>query len=121
MGKDSLFVGPLGPIMRWLGGIPVYRDRSTNLVQQTIEAYDRSPELVVTIALEGTRSKVKEWKLGFYHIAKGANVPIVLGFMDYNKKIGGFGPVYYPSGDIDKDIPEIKSIYRDILKTEEPK
>ena len=120
MGKDSLFVGPLGPIMRWLGGIPVYRDRSTNLVQQTIEAYNNAEELVVTIALEGTRSKVKEWKLGFYHIASGAEVPIALGFLDYDKKVGGFGPTFYPSGDVDGDVAEIKSIYRKMLNRKEP-
>lgn len=114
MGKDSLFAGPAGPIMRWLGGIPVNRSESSNLVQQTIDAFNANDELVVTIPPEGTRSRVEKWKTGFYYIALGAKVPIALGFLDYKHKIGGFGPTFYPTGDVDKDIAEIRRFYKDI-------
>jgi len=115
MGKDSLFRGPLGPVMRWLGGIPVTRSRSTSLVQQMVEVYQRHDELVVAIAPEGTRGHVTEWKTGFYHIAYGAGVPVVLGFLDYRRKTGGIGPVFYPSGDLERDLAEIRAFYDGIV------
>lgn len=114
MGKDSLFKGPLGPIMRWLGGIAIDRSSKNNVVQQTIDAFNANDQLVVTIPPEGTRSRVEKWKTGFYYIAHGANVPIALGFLDYKHKIGGFGPTFYPTGDIEKDIAEIRQFYSGI-------
>ncbi|RQO73246.1 glycerol acyltransferase [Aquitalea sp. FJL05] len=113
MGKHTLFWGPLGPVMRWLGGIPVMRSRNNSLVQQMVTVYQQSEQLVVAIPPEGTRQRVKEWKTGFYHIACGAQVPIVLAYMDYERKECGFGPVFYPSGDIAADIPRIQAFYRD--------
>ncbi|MCL6416859.1 lysophospholipid acyltransferase family protein [Aestuariirhabdus sp. Z084] len=114
MGKQSLFRGPMGPLMRWMGGIAINRSRSNNMVEQVIETFNKNDELVVTIPPEGTRSKVDKWKTGFYHIAHGAGVPIALGFVDYTTKTGGFGPTFYPTGDIDADIIEIKRIYADM-------
>jgi 1-acyl-sn-glycerol-3-phosphate acyltransferase len=115
MGKDSLFKGVLGPIMRWMGGIPINRKSSNNVVQQTIEAFNRTDgRLVITIPPEGTRSKVNKWKTGFYYIAVGAKVPIGMGFLDYKRKVGGFGPTFYPTGDIEKDIPEMRKFYANI-------
>ncbi|MBB5018581.1 1-acyl-sn-glycerol-3-phosphate acyltransferase [Chitinivorax tropicus] len=114
MGKSSLFRGPMGPIMRWLGGIAVDRSKSNNLVQQIVDVYNQSERLVITIPPEGTRSKVRYWKTGFYHIAVGAQVPIVLAFLDFKKKIGGFGPVFYPTGNIEKDMAEIQAFYKGI-------
>jgi len=111
MGKDSLFKGPAGPVMRWLGGIAVNRSASSNLVQQLVDAFNENDELVIAIPPEGTRSRVDKWKTGFYHIAHGANVPIALGFLDYQHKVGGFGPTFYPTGDVDKDIAEIRQFY----------
>lgn len=114
MGKDSLFKGPLGPIMRWLGGIPVDRSKSNDLVGQMVEVFNRSERLVVTIPPEGTRQKVRYWKTGFYHIAKGANVPIVLAFLDFRRKVGGFGPVFRPTGNVETDMAEIQAFYKNI-------
>ncbi|MEW9897552.1 lysophospholipid acyltransferase family protein [Chitinivorax sp. PXF-14] len=114
MGKDSLFKGPLGPIMRWLGGIPVDRSKSNDLVGQMVEVFNRSERLVVTIPPEGTRQKVRYWKTGFYHIAKGANVPIVLAFLDFRRKVGGFGPVFRPTGNVEADMAEIQAFYKNI-------
>ena len=114
MGKDSLFRGPMGPLMKWFGGIPIDRSSANNVVEQTIESFHRSERLVVTIPPEGTRSKVDQWKTGFYYIAQGAGVPIGRGFLDYQRKIGGFLPTFYPTGDIDKDIAEIRQSYAGI-------
>ncbi len=111
LGKDSLFKGPAGPLMRWLGGIPVDRSKAHDFVQQAIEAFDQSDELVIGVAPEGTRSRVEKWKTGFYHIAAGAKVPIVPGYLDYPNKELGFLESFTPSGNIDEDILTIKAAY----------
>ncbi len=112
MGKSSLFPPVAGRVMRWLGGIPVYREKSGNLVQSTIEAFHRCQRLTVIVPPEGTRGKVSHWKTGFYYIAHGAGVPILLGYMDYEKKVGGIAHLFYPTGEIEKDMLEIKQFYR---------
>ncbi|GGY13401.1 lysophospholipid acyltransferase family protein [Paludibacterium paludis] len=113
MGKASLFRGPAGPVMRWLGGIPVDRSKRNSLVDQMVAAYDRADRLVVAIPPEGTRKAVKEWKTGFYYIALGARVPIALAYLDYPSRRGGFGPMMIPSGDIDQDMTAIRAFYSD--------
>jgi 1-acyl-sn-glycerol-3-phosphate acyltransferase len=77
-----------------------------------VAVYQRSDKLVVAIPPEGTRQRVKEWKTGFYHIACGAQVPVVLAYMDYARKVCGFGPVFYPTGDIAVDMPQIQAFIR---------
>ncbi len=114
MGKDSLFKGWRGPIMRWLGGIPINRSSSNNVVSQTIEEFNASNRLVVAIPPEGTRAKVDKWKTGFYYIALGANVPIALTFLDYKRKVGGFLSTFYPTGDTEKDIAKMRALYAGI-------
>jgi len=114
MGKSSLFRGPMGPVMKWLGGIPVNLDKSQNLVQQIIDTFVHADELIILIAPEGNRSHVHQWKTGFYHIALGARVPIVLGFLDFIKKEGGYLNSHFPTGDIEKDIKLIQAQYAGI-------
>ncbi|NPU83152.1 MAG: glycerol acyltransferase [Syntrophaceae bacterium] len=114
MGKHTLFRGIMGPICRWLGGIEVDRTRSTNLVAQSIERFRISETMAMIIPPEGTRKKVRYWKTGFYHIAHGAGVPIVLGFMDYRRKVGGLGPLFHPTGNIDRDMAEIQKYYEGV-------
>ncbi len=111
MGKASLFSGWRGPIMRWLGGIPINRASRNNVVSDTIAAFQARTRLIVAIPPEGTRAKVDKWKTGFYYIALGANVPIALAFLDYQHKIGGFLSTFLPTGDIEKDIAQIRSCY----------
>ncbi|MBU1169698.1 MAG: lysophospholipid acyltransferase family protein [Proteobacteria bacterium] len=111
MGKDSLFRWPLGYFFRWMGGIPINRSKSNNVVAQSVAAFDRSESLIVVVPPEGTRSKARYWKTGFYHIAHGAGVPIALGFLDFRLKMGGIGPALMPTGDIDEDMKLIKSFY----------
>ncbi len=111
MGKDSLFRRPFGAFFRWLGGIPVNRSKSTGLVAQTVQTFNEHERLIILMAPEGTRSKIGHWRSGFYHIANGARVPLVLGFLDYRRKVGGIGPAVIPSGDIESDMKEIRAFY----------
>ena len=115
MGKQSLFGAPFGGVMRWLGGISVDRSKAGNLVAASaaaIIAADGPLQLVVPP--EGTRGKTRHWKTGFYFIALQAKVPIVLAFMDYERKVSGLGPVFTPTGDVDRDMAEIKRFYAPI-------
>ena len=112
LGKQSIFKPPFSNIMQWLGGIPVNREQSTNLVAASVQALVKADGKVqLIIPPEGTRSKTTYWKTGFYYIALGAKVPIVMAYMDYPQKRAGLGPLFYPSGDIDKDMVEIKAFY----------
>ncbi len=113
MGKHTLFAGPFGWVMRGLGGIPIRRDRRGNVVQQMVDAFAASESLALVVPAEGTRRYVPHWKSGFYHIANRARVPIVLGFLDYRRKRGGFGPELIPTGDIRHDMDEIRAFYAD--------
>lgn len=113
-GKKQIFRFPFGGIMKWFGGIPVDRSKSNNLVQATVDEFNRRDSLVIVIQPEGSRSKVHSWKTGFYHIAAGAGVPILPGFLDYKKKQGGYGPLFYLSGDKEKDMEKLKDFYKDI-------
>ena len=112
MGKHSLFRAPFGGLMRWLGGIAVDRAKSNNLVAASaaaITAADGPLQLVVPP--EGTRDKTRHWKTGFYFIALQAKVPIILAYMDYQRKVSGLGPVFTPTGDVDADMAQIKLFY----------
>jgi 1-acyl-sn-glycerol-3-phosphate acyltransferase len=112
MGKQSIFKPPFSNIMQWLGGIPVNREQSNNLVAASAKAIVKADGMVqLIVPPEGTRSKATYWKTGFYYIALGAKVPIVMAYMDYSQKRSGLGPLFYPSGDIDKDMIEIKAFY----------
>ena len=114
MGKASLFPPVLGGIMRWLGGIPVERSRQGNLVQSTVDAFQRSTRLTVIIPPEGTRSKVTHWKTGFYYIAQGAGLPIALGFLDFKRKRAGVERLFEVTGDIEADMVKIQAFYANI-------
>lgn len=98
--------------MRKLGGIPVDRSRASNVVSSVVEQFGKYDELNVVITPEGTRKRTEHWKKGFYYIALKANVPIIVGFMDFGNKICGTGPVIYPSGDFDADFKIIEDFYR---------
>lgn len=114
MGKHTLFKGPAGPLMRWLGGIPIDRTKAGNTVAHAIDAFAENEKLILIIPPEGTRAKTRYWKTGFYHIANGAGVPIAMGFLDFTLKMGGFGPAFIPTGDIDADMELIKGFYSNV-------
>jgi len=111
VGKHTLFVGPLGPLMRWLGGIPIDRTNSKNFVEQIVEQFKQRDHLWLVIAPEGTRKPVEKWRSGFYYMAHQANVPIVLSYLDYELKEMGIGSVEYPSGNAEYDIAKYQAFY----------
>ena len=114
MMKASWFRWPTGPILGWLGAIPVDRSKSTGFVERAIQSFREHPRMTLVVPPSGTRRKVMYWKTGFYHIARGANVPIVLGYLDYGRKVGGIGPVVYPTGNMKDDMKLIQDFYADI-------
>ena len=111
MGKHTLFPFPFSWLMKWLGGIPIDRSASHNVVNETVRQYKKNDELVILIPPEGTRSKVEKWRSGFYHIANLAKVPILLGYVDASKKEAGFADFFTPTGDVDGDMKKIREFY----------
>lgn len=112
LGKDSLFRFPWGLFFRALGGIPVDRSKSNNMVEQLAEAFAEREKLILAISAEGTRKGGGDtWKSGFYRIALAAGVPIALGYLDFSKKRGGVGGVVHPTGDVKADMDEIRAFY----------
>ncbi len=111
IGKDNLFRPPFGSFFRWIGGIPINRDISQNMVRRTIEVFREHENLIIALAPEGTRKRLAYWRTGFYHIACGADIPIVMAFIDYVRKACGIGPVLMPTGDIEADMEKIRAYY----------
>lgn len=111
MGKQSLTRGPFGGLVRWLGCVPIDRDGHHDVVKSMSEAFAAHERMVLAIPPEGTRSAVKEWKSGFYHIAVGAGVPLVLSVLDYGTKTVTLPAVIHPGGDYDADLPVIQAFY----------
>ena len=111
VGKHTLFRGLLGPIMRGLGGIPVDRRVKSNFIE-TMSARFASGELAaLCLAPEGTRSLTHAWKTGFYYLALAAEVPVVLGYLDFADKAVGVGGILVPTGDIERDMIEVRAFY----------
>lgn len=115
MGKHTLFRGPLGVIVRFMGGIPVDRGAHHGVVGEMVEIFNNNECLALVIPPEGTRKKPPHWKTGYYHIAREAKVPIRLGRLDYGKRETGIGPALIPSGDMEKDIERMKEYYADCV------
>jgi len=111
IGKHTLFPPVVGAIMYWLGGISIDRRKASNTVGQMREYYEQRENLELVITPEGTRSKVKEWKSGFYRIATAANVPIVPAAVHAPEKTVIIGEPFYPTGDYEADLAEIMKFY----------
>ena len=115
MGKAELFRSPIGFFFRYCGGVPVDRSKSTGLVDQMVEACNKSDRFILTITPEGTRHHVTEWKRGFYHIATGAGIPIVLAVVDGKHKKVCIGQVFQPTGDMEADMRTIKGFFTGVV------
>ncbi len=111
MGKHTLFKAPFGPLFKRLGGIPIVRHRPGGVVGQMVEHFENNESLVLMVPAEGTRSHVDYWKSGFYHIARAADVPVVLSYLDVGTKVGGIGPSLELTGDIGADMDKIRAFY----------
>ncbi|MDQ2693447.1 MAG: lysophospholipid acyltransferase family protein [Chloroflexota bacterium] len=114
MGKAELFRFPIGWFFRFCGGVPVDRKKSTGLVEQMVKVCNESEQFVLTIAPEGTRHHVTEWKRGFYHIAKSAGIPIVMAIVDGRHKTVRIGQVFHPTGDMEADMQSIKAVFEGV-------
>jgi 1-acyl-sn-glycerol-3-phosphate acyltransferase len=112
--KKSWFFFPLGNLLRAMGGVPVDRSKRTSVTQQMADEFSRREEFHLAITPEGTRGLVHKWKMGFYHIAVKANVPIQIAYFDYGKKEMGVKDIFYPTGDEKADIEKIRSYYKDV-------
>lgn len=111
IGKRELFRGPMGPLFRWLGGIPVDRSSPHGTVEDAVRAFHTAERMLLAIAPEGTRKAVPRWKTGFHRIAAAAGVPIVCGFFDTRRRLLGFGPVVAASDDMAGDIERLRAWY----------
>jgi len=114
IGKNSLFKGPFGFIFRSLGGTPVDRSQRTNMVDAIVDIFDSKEEFRLAISPEGTRKKVAAWKTGFYYIAKGANVPIVMATLDFGQKKVKISKPHYITSDIDKDFDRFHAFFEGV-------
>jgi 1-acyl-sn-glycerol-3-phosphate acyltransferase len=113
IGKKSLFMPPFGWLMYKLGGYPVDRSKSKNFVQSVVDIFNQHEEFAIALAPEGTRLKVGKFKTGFYYIAKGAGVPILLVSFDYGRKVVTYDPeVFYPTDDAEADLEYIWNYYK---------
>ena len=114
LGKSQLFKPPYGWLFRALGGYPVERSTSHDLVDQVVKIFNNHEKFILALAPEGTRKKVKKFKTGFYYIAKKANVPIIPVGFDFGKKEVVLGQPLYPSDNIESDFEILYSFYRNI-------
>jgi 1-acyl-sn-glycerol-3-phosphate acyltransferase len=115
MGKVELFRKPFGWFFHYCGGVPVDRKKSTGLVEQMVEACNQSEKFILTIAPEGTRHHVVEWKRGFYHIAKNAGIPIVIAIVDGKHKTVRVGQVFHPTEDMEADLKSIQEFFAGVV------
>ena len=113
LGKHTLFKPPFGGLMRMAGGVPINRTTTVNAVDQVVAAFNAHERMALIVAPEGTRSLTKHWKTGFYYIALGAKVPIVMAYVDFSRRQCGVGPYFMPTGDIEADFKLIQEFYAD--------
>lgn len=112
--KKEAFFWPFGYFLKKMGGLPIDRSKNNRAVDQIAELFNKHDDLIILFTPEGTRRYAPKWKRGFYFAAQEANVPIVLGYVDYGAKIGGIvQEAFHITGDVDADIERIKEFYKD--------
>ena len=114
LGKHTLFRGVFGTWLRSLGGIAVDRAATHGVVGDAVQAFQGKDRMVLALAPEGTRQPDKGFKKGFLHIAHGAEVPVLLAYFDFSRKVIGFGPVINTTGDVEHDLKSILNFYRPV-------
>ena len=114
IGKNTLFKGPFGFIFRSLGVTPVDRSKSSNMVDAIVQIFDNKKEFRLGISPEGTRKKVSKWKTGFYYIAKGAKVPIVMATLDFENKQIKFSEPYETTDNKEKDFKHFHNFFKGV-------
>lgn len=114
LSKHTLFRGPLAPLLRWMGAIPVDRSAAHGMVEQSVAAFARADARILVIAPEGTRRRVERFKPGFLHIARGAGLPVVLAALDYGTRRVRLGPVVMPTADVEADRLRVEAHFAPI-------
>lgn len=114
VGKDSLFKGPFGFLFRKLGGFPVDRSSNNNTVDYIVSKFNASENFKLGLSPEGTRKKVDKWKTGFYFIAKGAGVPVVMATLDFGNKYIKVSEPFYPTSNKDKDFEFMRGFFKNV-------
>ena len=109
--KDDYTRSLFGWFFKWMGGLGVDRSKKNELVEKAIHILNQKEDIVILVPAEGTRKRTEKWRSGFYNIAKGAQVPISLGFLDYKKKIAGVAKTIRPTDDFEKDMSSIEKVY----------
>jgi len=109
--KDSAFKGPFGWLLRWLGALPIDRASPKGVVEQTVDAFARQPQFALLLAPEGTRAAAPEWKRGFWHVARGAGVPVLPAAIDYAGKRIRFGEPLWTGEDYAADFGRLLAFY----------
>ncbi|MCD6366701.1 MAG: 1-acyl-sn-glycerol-3-phosphate acyltransferase, partial [Bacteroidales bacterium] len=112
--KEQWFRPPVGWLIKALGGVPVNRTSSSGMVKSLIEHLQNDEEFILNITPEGTRSRVKRWKRGFYKLSLQTGIPILPGYIDYGKKEIGVGKLIYPTGNYDADSQYFKLFYKNV-------
>ena len=112
--KKSWFFFPVGILLRSMGGIAVDRSKRTSVTEQMAEEFNKHESFHLAITPEGTRKLISKWKMGFYHIAVQAKVPIQLAYIDYEKKEMGISGILYPSDDEEADLVIIQAFYKSV-------
>lgn len=113
LGKNSLFKGWRGPIMRRLGGLPVDRNDPSRVVAEVIDRVHAGEVFGLVVTPDGTRGGHTHWKSGFYRIAQKTGMPVTLGYVDHTTMTTGLGPTIELTGDIVGDMDRIRSFYSD--------
>lgn len=111
LGKHTIFRGPLGWYLRKIGGLPVERSKTLNVIQEMADSFTTAKRPILALAPEGTRARLEYWRTGFYHIARSANVPIALAYIDYPARRIALEKTLWPGEDIDQVFDEIRAFY----------
>lgn len=111
-GKHSIFRWPFAGLLKRWGGIPIHRGRAGNVVEQAVSSFREHAQFILILSPEGTRKRVERWKMGFYHIARNAGVPIVPGALDFANKRIVIGAPFWPSGNEQVDLRLLLDFFR---------
>jgi 1-acyl-sn-glycerol-3-phosphate acyltransferase len=112
--KQEALRFPFKTFVTYFGGIGVNRSKSSDMVTQVAESFAAADGMYLAVAPDGTRKKADHWRSGFYHMARKANVPLVLGFLDYEQKRGGILGEYTLTGDVKRDMDHLRAVYANV-------
>lgn len=112
--KKQAYRFPLKRLIDKTGGIPVDRSKHNNLVDALVDEFNKRDELILMIPPEGTRTLVEKWKTGFYYTALKANVPILLGYLDYKTRTASIDTLLWPTENKEEDFKKIRAFYRGV-------